>query len=256
LPVTDLDLLIVAARKAGDIAADFFKSAPKVWDKPAGQGPVTEADLAVDTMLRETLTAVRPSYGWLSEETDDTSDRLSTTRQFIIDPIDGTRAFIDGSKDWAHSLAIVENGQVIAGVVYLPMKDQMFAAWHGEGATLNSETLHIEGTATPPTILTNTPTMDVTNWKNAQPPKVDRHFRSSLAYRMCLVAEGRFDGMITLRPSWEWDIAAGALILTEAGGTVTDKKGAPLRFNNPHPQVNGVIGAVPTFHQTLADQLL
>ncbi|NCW68017.1 MAG: 3'(2'),5'-bisphosphate nucleotidase CysQ, partial [Marivivens sp.] len=134
MPVTDLDLLIVAARKAGDIAADFFKSAPKVWDKPAGQGPVTEADLAVDTMLRETLTAVRPSYGWLSEETDDTSDRLSTTRQFIIDPIDGTRAFIDGSKDWAHSLAIVENGQVIAGVVYLPMKDQMFAAWHGKGA--------------------------------------------------------------------------------------------------------------------------
>ena len=254
--MTDLDLLIVAARKAGDIAADFFKSAPKVWDKPAGQGPVTEADLAVDTMLRETLTAVRPSYGWLSEETDDTSDRLSTTRQFIIDPIDGTRAFIDGSKDWAHSLAIVENGQVIAGVVYLPMKDQMFAAWHGKGATLNGETLHIEGTATPPTILTNTPTMDVTNWKNAQPPKVDRHFRSSLAYRMCLVAEGRFDGMITLRPSWEWDIAAGALILTEAGGTVTDKKGAPLRFSNPHPQVNGVIGAVPTFHQTLADQLL
>ena len=254
--MTDLDLLIVAARKAGDIAADFFKSAPKVWDKPAGQGPVTEADLAVDTMLRETLTAVRPSYGWLSEETDDTSDRLSTTRQFIIDPIDGTRAFIDGSKDWAHSLAIVENGQVIAGVVYLPMKDQMFAAWHGKGATLNGETLHIGGTATPPTILTNTPTMDVTNWKNAQPPKVDRHFRSSLAYRMCLVAEGRFDGMITLRPSWEWDIAAGALILTEAGGTVTDKKGAPLRFNNPPPQVNGVIGAVPTFHQTLADQLL
>ena len=254
--MTDLDLLIVAARKAGDIAADFFKSAPKVWDKPAGQGPVTEADLAVDTMLRETLTGVRPCYGWLSEETHDTSDRLSTTRQFIVDPIDGTRAFIDGSKDWAHSLAIVENGQVIAGVVYLPMKDQMFAAWHGEGATLNGETLHIEGTATPPTILTNTPTMDVTNWKNAQPPKVDRHFRSSLAYRMCLVAEGRFDGMITLRPSWEWDIAAGALILTEAGGTVTDKKGAPLRFNNPHPQVNGVIGAVPTFHQTLADQLL
>lgn len=254
--MTDLDLLIVAARKAGDIAADFFKSAPKVWDKPAGQGPVTEADLAVDTMLRATLTAAQPDYGWLSEETDDTSDRLSTTRQFIIDPIDGTRAFIDGSKDWAHSLAIVENGQVIAGVVYLPMKDQMFAAWHGKGATLNGETLHIEGTATPPTILTNTPTMDVTNWKNAQPPKVDRHFRSSLAYRMCLVAEGRFDGMITLRPSWEWDIAAGALILTEAGGTVTDKKGAPLRFNNPHPQVNGVIGAVPTFHQTLADQLL
>lgn len=254
--MTDLDLLIVAARKAGDIAADFFKSAPKVWDKPAGQGPVTEADLAVDTMLRETLTAVRPSYGWLSEETDDTSDRLSTTRQFIIDPIDGTRAFIDGSKDWAHSLAIVEKGQVIAGVVYLPMKDQMFAAWHGKGATLNGETLHIGRTATPPTILTNTPTMDVTNWKNAQPPKVDRHFRSSLAYRMCLVAEGRFDGMITLRPSWEWDIAAGALILAEAGGTVTDKEGAPLRFNNPHPQVNGVIGAVPTFHQTLADQLL
>ena len=119
MPATDdLTLLTDAAREAGKIAAKFFHSSAEKWDKPGGQGPVTEADLAVDAMLREELTSARCNYAWLSEETEDNPDRLGAERVFIVDPIDGTRSFIEGSTTWAHSLAIARNGRVEAAVVY------------------------------------------------------------------------------------------------------------------------------------------
>ncbi len=255
MPESDLDLLTDAAQKAGAIATSFFRASPKVWEKP-GLGPVTEADIAVDDMLRETLLSARPDFGWLSEETVDNADRLTTDCQFIIDPIDGTRAFIEGSKDWALSLAVVQGGTTKAAVVYLPAKDLLFAAGIGTGAMLNSTPIGVAKPTEPATLLTPRVSLDVTNWKDAQPPNVKRHFRSSLAYRMCLVAQGRFDGMMTLRPSWEWDIAAGQLIIQEAGGVVTDKTGAALCFNNKHPKLNGVIGASSALHTDILDRLL
>jgi myo-inositol-1(or 4)-monophosphatase len=255
LPGTDLDLLIAAARKSGEIATHYFKNDPDVTDKPSGAGPVTAADLAVNTMLEDTLRTARPDYGWLSEETEDTDHRLTTTRQFVIDPIDGTRAFIEGSRDWAHSLAVVEAGQVIAAAVYLPIRDLMFAAVKGGGATVNDTKTKVTTSALEgATVLGAKPNFDVRHWGGQAPP-VKRAFRSSLAYRLCLVAQGRFDGMITLRPSWEWDIAAGALIAAEAGAVVTDPTGAALQFNNPHPQVPGVLVGGPELHAGLAARL-
>ncbi len=255
MPGTDLDLLIAAARKAGQIATQYFKNDPDVTDKPGGAGPVTAADLAVNAMLEETLRSARPDYGWLSEETEDTAQRLSTARQFVIDPIDGTRAFIEGSRDWAHSLAVVDGGQVIAAAVYLPIRDLMFAAAKGSGATVNDTPT--KATAVPmegATMLGAKPNFDPRYWGGQAPP-VKRAFRSSLAYRLCLVAQGRFDGMITLRPSWEWDIAAGALIAAEAGANVTDPTGTALRFNNPHPQVPGVLAGGTALHAGLVARL-
>ncbi|MBE0414321.1 3'(2'),5'-bisphosphate nucleotidase CysQ [Yoonia sp.] len=256
MPVTDLALLMGAARVAGDIAKGYFGNNPVVTDKPAGAGPVTAADLAVNRMLHETLASARPDYGWLSEETEDTAHRLSTARQFVIDPIDGTRAFIAGSHDWAHSLAVVADGQVLAAAVYLPMRDLMFAATYRGGAMVNGEPVQV--TSAPlhgATVLANKPSFEGHFWQQGITPPIKRAFRSSLAYRLCLVAQGRFDGMITLRPSWEWDIAAGALIASEAGATVTDPTGLPLRFNNPHPQVPGVLAAGPELHAGLAQRL-
>lgn len=254
--MTDRALLINAARQAGDIAKQYFQKDPHVTDKPDGAGPVTAADLAVDAMLEGFLRSARPNYGWLSEETEDNDARLSTTRQFIIDPIDGTRAFINGSKDWAHSLAIVEDGVPIAAAVYLPMHDMMFAAELGGGATLNDVPVQVtsaemEGA----TVLGAKPNFEAWFWKEGQLPPIKRAFRSSLAYRLCLVAQGQFDGMITLRPSWEWDIAAGALITQEAGAAITDQHGQPLRFNNQHPQVPGVLAAGVQLHGDLLARL-
>ena len=240
----DLDLLINAARSAGEIASGYFNASPEVWEKSGGQGPVTEADLHVNRQLEADLKTARPDYGWLSEETEDGDARLKTDRQFIIDPIDGTRAFIEGSKDWAHSIAIAENGIPVAAVIYLPMRDLLYVAEIGKGATCNEAPL--SATKDKPidtaTVLSSKPNMDSKYWSAPVPP-FKRTFRSSLAYRLALVGQGRFDGMLTLRPTWEWDVAAGALIVTEAGGAASDQKGLPAMFNNPHPQINGMVAA-------------
>lgn len=251
--MTDLGLLIAAAQQSGEIAKEYFQKSPGVTHKPDGAGPVTVADLAVNAMLEAFLRQARPDYGWLSEETEDNTARLSTKRQFVIDPIDGTRAFIDGSKDWAHSIAVVEDGQVIAGAVYLPMRDLMFAATLGGGATCNDAPIAVtDPLIEEATLLGAKVNLEPQYWKNGRVPPVKRAFRSSLAYRLCLVAQGQFDGMMTFRPSWEWDIAAGALIAAEAGGIATDQNNTGLRFNNPHPQVPGVLVAGPDLHARLA----
>jgi myo-inositol-1(or 4)-monophosphatase len=139
-PEADLALLIDAARTAGDIARQHFRSDPEIWTK-SDDSPVTEADIAIDRVLRTDLLKARPDYGWLSEETEDDPARLSTDRAFIVDPIDGTRAFIEGETSFAHSLAVVDRGEVTAGVVYLPMKDKLYAAARGLGATLNGDAI-------------------------------------------------------------------------------------------------------------------
>lgn len=252
----DLTLLVTAARKAGQIATSYFGQAPDVTQKPGGAGPVTEADLAVDVMLADFLRDQRPDYGWLSEETPDTDARLATQRQFVIDPIDGTRAFIDGTKDWSHSLAVVEQGAVIAAAVYLPLHDLMFTATAGGGARVNDHVINVSAARLESaSVLASKPNFAPHLWKDATLPPFRQAFRSSLAYRLCLVAQGRFDAMLTLRPSWEWDIAAGALIVAEARGTVTDQAGKALRFNNAHPQVPGVIAAGQELHASLAARL-
>lgn len=256
MPEPDLALLRDAAKAAGEIAAKHFRKDPEAWDKGAGQGPVTEADIEVDTMLREELTAARSDYGWLSEETADNATRLDRSRVFVVDPIDGTRAFMNGKTGFSHALAVVEDGVPIASVVYLPMLDLMFTAARGQGAMLNGMAL---GTSSRTALdgaqlLGNKKMFAEEHWGGPLP--VTQHFRSSLAYRMVLVAEGAFDGMITLRPSWEWDIAAGDLIAREAGATVTDQRGTQLRFNNPHPQVNGVLAAPANVHQGLMARLV
>ena len=255
--MSDLDLLIDAAKAAGDIARGFFKTDPEVWDKEGGQGPVTEADLAVDRMLREELTRARP-YAWLSEETDDDLARLDANEVFIVDPIDGTRAFIQGSEHWAHSLAIARGGIVDAAVVYLPVADKLYAAQRGQGATLNGQPITVSGRGEVlgATVLASKPNFDVTHWIDAKVPPVERKFRSSLAYRLSLVGEGRFDAMMTLRATWEWDVAAGSLIVEEAGGHVSDRRAGLARYNNRDPMLNGMVAASPKVHDALVAQLL
>ena len=253
MPESDLALLCAAAREAGALALRHAQRKPVVTMKPDAAGPVTDADLAVNALLKKRLTAERPHYGWLSEETPDSERRLGPEYTFIIDPIDGTRAFIDGSGDWAHSLAIARAGVIVAAAVFLPVKKTLYAAAAGQGATLNGAAIRVSPARSPDraNILTAKPTLDAIHWQGGTPPAFQRKFRSSLDWRLCLVAEGAFDGMLTLRPSWEWDIAAGALIVAEAGGTVTDRLGKALRFNNPHPQTDGVIAAPGGVHAGL-----
>ncbi len=253
----DLALLTNAARAAGAIALRYWRKSPEVWEKAAGAGPVTAADLAVNDMLMADLRAARPGYGWLSEETPDTPDRLRAERVFIIDPIDGTRAFIDGTPDFAHSLAVSENGQITAAVVFLPAQNRLYSASDATIATLNGSPVRCSAceTAQDATLLTARPNLAPAHWQNDTPPPVRRMFRSSLAWRMCLVAEGAFDGMLTLRPTWEWDVAAGALIARQAGAMVSDRKGRAPLFNSPDARLDGCIAAAPGLQSDLLNQL-
>lgn len=242
MPEADLDLLRAAALTAGEMANSYFGRTPQSWDKPGNAGPVTEADMKIDHALRESLCAARPDYGWLSEETEDDPARLTRERVFIVDPIDGTRAFIAGAPDWGHSLAIAERGEIIAAAVYMPQREALFLARRGAGARCNGTPL--SGPRTPlgeANVLARKSDLNPENWAPGAAPRLRPAHRSSLAYRLCLVAQGRFDGMFTLRPTWEWDVAAGCLILAEAGGCVTDLAGIPPRFNQPAPRLSGLL---------------
>jgi myo-inositol-1(or 4)-monophosphatase len=254
-PAADLALLAEAAEGAAEIALSHWRQDPKVWDKPGDEGPVTEADLAVDAYLAARLRAARPEYGWMSEETPDDEAARDAETLFIVDPIDGTRAYARGEPIWAHALAVVHAGQPVAAVVHLPAEGLRYAAAAGLGATRDGAS--IAPATAPPALdgarmLITRPNLAAGLW-SGRVPTPTQHFRPSLAYRIALVAEGRFDGMLTLRDSWEWDVAAGALIAQEAGARVTDRSGRPLSFNTAGRKTAGVLAAPPDLHaETLA----
>jgi myo-inositol-1(or 4)-monophosphatase len=256
LPGRDLDLLREAALEAGRIAMTYFRSGPKAWDKGFGLGPVTEADIEIDRMLHARLLGAEAGAGWLSEETEDDVVRLERDRVFVVDPIDGTKSFINGNENFSHSLAIAENGRVVAGVVHLPARGLTFSAERGGGAFLNGEPI----SASPAEVIKGARVLASESqfrpnlWAGGPPP-VERHFRASLAYRMCLVAQGRFDAMVTLRDTWEWDVAAGVLICEEAGAVATTRQGARAAFNRPSPRMAGMLAAAPGLHQRLMEHL-
>ncbi|NNE82199.1 MAG: 3'(2'),5'-bisphosphate nucleotidase CysQ [Silicimonas sp.] len=255
MPESDRALLEETALEAGEIARSFWREDPQVWDK-GGDDPVSEADFAVDRHLKHRLLSARPDYGWVSEETEDDMARLQADRVFIVDPIDGTRSFVAGEKTWAHSIAVAEKGRITAACVYLPVREKLYTAGLGQGATLNKAPLaalsrdRLMGAS----VLSPRVSFKPEFWKTG-PPEVSRHFRPSLAYRLALVGEGRFDAMITLRPAWEWDIAAGALIASEAGAMVTDRHGQDLTFNSPARQTAGVLTASLNVHADLLKEL-
>lgn len=252
----DLALLIDAARIAGAVALRYWKQNPQVWDKGGDEGPVTEADLAVNAALSAHLRAARPDYGWLSEEDTDGPDRLTCQNVFVLDPIDGTRAFIAGEDSFSHSLAVVRDGVVTAGVVFLPALDRMFAATLTGPATLNGAPLQVSPREEldHARILTTSANLKPELWPGGV-PRLSQHFRPSVAYRLSLVAQGRFDGMLSFRQAWEWDIAAGSLIASRAGARVSDRHGQTIRFNQPQARTQGLIAANPALHRALCARL-
>lgn len=255
MPATDLPLLIDAVLAAAEIARKHWRADPQVWGK-ADKSPVSIADLEVDKHLRKTLLGARPGYGWLSEESEDGPQRLSAEHCFILDPIDGTRAFVAGRSEWCHSLAVSEGGQVSAAVIYLPVEEKLYSAARGQGARLNGTPIAVSQATDPHAarMLASRPTCAPELWR-ADVPGIDRDYCPPMAYRLALVAEGRYDAMLTLRPAWEWDVAAGALLVAEAGGLVTDRHGAPQRFNSPERRTDGMLAGPAALHERLRGEL-
>ncbi len=243
--MTDLELIADAAAEAGALALTLSKAGLTI-EKKADGTPVTDADLAVDALLTQRLRAARPDYAWLSEETADNTDRLSARRVFIVDPIDGTRAYMRGKPWWAVCIAVVEDGQPTAAVVYAAALDERYEAVAGAGATLNGRPIHASRT----TALENARMLGDEAmfahpaWAKPWPPMtIDS--RNAVAYRVALVASGAYDAAVALSHKSEWDIAAAALIATEAGAVVSNHKGAPFVFNTPKARARSLICAAP-----------
>ena len=250
----DLDLLTRAAREAGAIAKAGFGTKPKTWEKSKGN-PVTEVDLAVNVKLNELLLGARPDYGWLSEESADDPERLGKQRVFVIDPIDGTLAFIKHKPEFTVCAAVIDGGKPVAAVIFNPITDEMFAAVQGQRATLNGEPISVSAT----TALEGSSMLVAKDviWHPAWPqawPKMDVANRASIAYRMALVACGRFDSMMSLSSKHEWDVASGDLIVRAAGGRVTSHTGGELRYNQPVPNLRSIICAGPAIHDAILDR--
>jgi myo-inositol-1(or 4)-monophosphatase len=237
---SDLELIRDAALAAGRLALEYREAGLKVWSKEGGS-PVTSADLAVDQLLRDTLLTARPDYGWLSEETADDAARLSARRTFVVDPIDGTRGFLEGRRDWCVSVAVVEKGRSIAGVLECPARKETFSAVLGGGAFRNGKRLKVGGTG--PVALVGGPADMI----NALPPETRRHVKRaeyvpSLAYRLAMVADGALDASFIKPNSHDWDLAAADLILREAGGDLLDEQGKPPTYGGAQIRHGALVG--------------
>ena len=251
----DLALLKEAARACGPRLRETYQTEVKSWSKGAA-GPVTEIDLEIDAQLKTHLCGFRPDYGWLSEESVDDSDRLSRARIFIVDPIDGTSAFMAGQPEFCVALAVVEAGKAVASVVYNPITEELFAAQVGAGAELNDAPIRVSARGE----LENSRLIGRPNWFKSPRwtnpwPELHAEHRVALQYRLCLIANGEFDGMFSLGAKADWDVAAGALIVAEAGGKVSNPWAEQLVFNQPEALNPGVVAAGPDLYPLLIERV-
>jgi myo-inositol-1(or 4)-monophosphatase len=248
----DTRLLADSVRQAGEIARGYYNGTFKTWHKSHGN-PVTDADIAVDNFLKQTLLAARPEYGWLSEETADDPARLSRRRVFVVDPIDGTYGFVKHRPQFTIVAAVVENGRPIAGAIYNPITDEMFEAAKDQGAWRNGVRSRVSSRAGLENIrvLMEKKLADAQGWRVPWPASITAETRASAAYRMALVATGEFDATLSLTQKADWDLAAGDLIVEEAGGQVSDRDGVTLIYNREHPVHGSVVCAGAALHKLL-----
>ncbi|MEE8438500.1 MAG: 3'(2'),5'-bisphosphate nucleotidase CysQ [Micropepsaceae bacterium] len=254
--VTDTTLLVETVREAGKIARKYFRGEYSSWDKGRGN-PVTDADIAIDRNLREVLLAARPNYGWLSEETEDDPARLTRDRVFIVDPIDGTVGFIKGRPHFTIVATVVHAGRPVSAAIYNPITEEMYDAAYCNGARLNGDPISVSDKDTLEGCRMLAPRVyfEPERWQRPWPDSMQVETRSSIAYRLALVAAGKFDAVLSLTAKHDWDLAAGDLMVNEAGGCVLTPNGEILTYNNATPLQQGVLSAGPALHAKLRERL-
>ena len=251
----DLALIETAAHEAGAIALSFFGHDPEVWWKNGGESPVSAADFAANKTLEDILRKARPDYGWLSEESEEDLARLGCDHVFVVDPIDGTRGFLKGRRNWAVSVAVVYRGRPVAGVLVAPALGEVFSA-HANGPAIKNG---VPVVATQKDALNDNDVVDI-----CLPASLNRQFASefigrirpadhipSLAYRLAMVADGRLDATLVRQDSHDWDLAAADIILERAGARLCDEKGQPLRYNRESVSQGVLFAANETLVATL-----
>ncbi len=252
----DLEKLAVrlsaSVREAGALALSMFRAPINTWTK-GESSPVSDADIAVDRLLRERLTAGEAHIAWLSEESTDDSSRLDASHVWIVDPIDGTRAYLAGSSDWAVSAALTHDGRPILACLYAPASEEFFVAIAGRGATRNGVAIATTAGAS----LTNAriagPKGLLNKLAAVTPPFVVLPRIPSLALRLARVAQGACDIAIAGGNSHDWDLAAADLLVHEAGGALTPVGGGAVIYNRPVPRHGMLLAAGKDRHATLIE---
>ena len=234
--------------EAGRLVMAYFQGDYEIREKGANN-PVTAADLEADRTLHRILLEGAPGTGWLSEETVDSPKRLEADEVWIVDPIDGTKEFIQGIPEFAISVGLAVGGRMRVGVIYNPAKDELFVAERGGGVRLNGEVAAVSARSE-----LHGATLDASRSETRR-GEFDRYRDSfdvlpmgSIAYKLARVAAGRADLTWSLGPKNEWDIAAGVLLVQEAGGRATDPRGGAFRFNRPATEVPGILATNGRLH--------
>jgi myo-inositol-1(or 4)-monophosphatase len=223
-----------------DVLRGFQSGAVLAEDKAGGRGPVTEADRAVDRVLSRMLP--RDGEGWLSEESADDARRLSARRVWAVDPLDGTKEFVEGLPEWCVSVGLVEDGRPVAGGIANPATGEVFLGAAGCGVTYNSRPAAVSrrDTLEGAIVLASRSEVSRGDWQRYRGAAFTVRPLGSVAYKMALVAVGLADATWTLAPKHEWDVAAGAALVLAAGGRVGTLDGSPLRFNQQRPWLSGL----------------
>jgi len=235
------DVLCQAILKAKEALLDIVKNGFEKAFKEHND-PVTTGDLTVNSILQEELTQAFPEIGWLSEETKDNLERLNKEKVWIVDPVDGTKEFVMGLPEYAISVALVENGRPVIGVVLNTLKDEIYSAILGEGAFLNGQRIHVNSKLPDKPVIVASRSEDKRGeWEDFK-EVAEVVITGSIAYKLALVASGDADATFSLGPKHEWDIAAGHLIVEEAGGIVSDKYGESFIYNQENTLVNSIVG--------------
>jgi myo-inositol-1(or 4)-monophosphatase len=246
--------LAACVREAGVLALSMFGSPIRTWTK-AGSSPVSEADIAIDRLLHDRLAGEASDIGWLSEESVDDPARLAARYVWVVDPIDGTRAYLAGLPDWTVSAALVDNGRPIAGCLYAPATDEFFLATTNKGATCNGSVI----AAAPGNFVARAriagPKRLLDRLAAFAPPFVAMPRVRSLALRFGRVAQGVFDAAIAGVDSHDWDLAAADLLVHEAGGVLTSFGGGTVIYNRPEPRHGMLVAAGRDRHATLLELL-
>ena len=249
------DLLSAAVQEAGALALRAFRGEQRSWLKQGGS-PVSEADVAVDALLHERLLSATPGFGWLSEETLDDPARLSAPFVWVVDPIDGTRAYLGGKPEWVVSVALVTQGRPILAAVFAPVSGELFLAAAGEGTTLNGLPVGVNDGAGLSEARIAAPRSFLETLATTEPDIVQMPRVPSLALRITRVAQGIVDVAFASRNSHDWDLAAADLLVHEAGGAVTTFAGQSVIYNRPEPVHDALVAAGRTRHAELIGRSL
>ena len=251
------DCLAEAAREAGALALAFFRQGTATSariNSKVGGSPVTEADLAADALLKARLSEAFPEAGWLSEETADDAERLSRRTLIIVDPIDGTRAFVGGDPRWAVSAALAVDGRPVAAVVHAPALGEIYAAARGAGAEVNGAPLSVSAPVDPRRLFAAgpKPILQAMGTKLGSTVEIAPRV-PSLAYRLCMVARGAIYFAVAAGNSHDWDVAAADLMLEEAGARLVDASGERLTYNNAQVRRGPLLAAPDALAPRLLD---